>query len=156
MPISTHTEAARLLPLDIAALSEQQKRGAACVYDGTPLGVNAVNLGARPHNGVTVFPRACVLCIPRVAETTLADHRARCEACVEADVPCDTREQLLALVRQHRPRRVAYCNWHRGLADTCKPIRDAPDQGSGHGGGSLHACASCRQQYGLTPLENQL
>ena len=108
MPITAHTEAARLLPLpDLASLSEHQRRGIICVYDGAALGLNAIDLGARPHNGVTAFPRACILCIPRVTETALADHRAHCEACVEADVPCDTREALKALVRQHRPRRVA-------------------------------------------------
>ncbi|MDX2697124.1 hypothetical protein [Streptomyces ipomoeae] len=155
MPTSTHTEAARLLPLDVSALSEQQKRGVACVYDRAPLGVNAIDLGQRPHSGVTVFPRACALCIPAVAERVLADHRAHCEQCVEADVPCDTREQLLALIRQYRPRQIAYCNWHGGLADTCEPIRDTPDQGSGHGGGVHHACARCREMHGLTPLGEQ-
>lgn len=150
----TAQEVVALLPLDIAALSEQQRRGRVCVYDSAALGVNAVDLGVRSHNGVAVFPRACVLCIPRVAEAALADHRAHCEQCVEGD-PCDTRDQLRTLVRQYRPRRVAYCHWHQGLADTCEPIRDTPDQGSGHGGGSLYACAPCRQSHGLTPLKDQ-
>lgn len=141
-----------LLPLNIAALSEQQRRGAACVYDGTPLGVNAVNLGSRPHNGITVFPRACILCIPRIAEKTLTDHRAHCEECVEIDVPCDTREALHTLARQHRPHHpIAYCNWHGGLADTCLPVQ-AVEQDPSHGADSLYACTRCRQMHHLTPL----
>ncbi|MBE1599670.1 hypothetical protein [Streptomyces stelliscabiei] len=56
---------------------------------------------------------------------------------------------------QRRHRRALYCNWHRGLADTCELIRDLADQGSGHGTGSLYACARCREQHGLTPAGGQ-
>lgn len=150
----TVPSALALLPLDLAALSEQQKRGVICVYDGIALGPNAVDLGPRPHGSITVFPRACILCMPRVAEAELADHRAKCEQCVEDD-PCDTRDQLRALARQYRPRSVAYCNWHEGLADTCQPIQDVAEQSSGPGGGSLYACARCREMHDLTPLGEQ-
>jgi hypothetical protein len=59
------------------------------------------------------------------------------------------------LPEQRQPRRVVYCNWHRGLADSCLLIRDLADQGSGSGTGSLYACARCREQHRLTPLGSQ-
>lgn len=154
MPISAHIEVARLLPLDIAALTEQQRRGRACVRDSVALGVNAIDLGVRSHNGVAIFPRACRLCAPAMAEEALAHHRARCEQCVESD-PCDTRDALTAFIHQCRPSRLIHCHWHGRLSDTCLPVRDAADQGSGHGVGTYYACARCREQHGLTPLGDQ-
>lgn len=154
MPISTHTEAARLLPLDVEALSELQKRGRACAYNERHLlGLGAIDLGSRPHGGITVFPRACNHCMPPAAEKALSDHRGMCEQCVDGG-SCDTRKQLDTLVRQYR-RPIAHCHWHGGLSDSCLPIRDVPDQGSGHGVGTYYACARCREQHRLTPMEGR-
>ena len=52
------------------------------------------------------------------------------------------------------PRTIAWCSWHNRLSDTALLVR-IHDQGSGTGGGSLYACARCRQQHGLTPMEMQ-
>lgn len=59
------------------------------------------------------------------------------------------------MTRQPPPRTVAYCNWHRGLSDTARLVRLPADQGSGSGTPGLFACARCRQQHDLTPLEDQ-
>lgn len=150
----TAQDALALLPLNLAALTELQKRGRACAYNERHLlGVGAIDLGLRPHGGITVFPRACNHCLPRATEAALSDHRGTCEQCVDGG-SCDTRKQLDTLVRQHR-RPIAHCHWHGGLSDSCLPIRDAPDQGSGYGAGIYYACARCRDQHGLTPMESQ-
>lgn len=51
------------------------------------------------------------------------------------------------------PRRVAYCSWHRGLSDTAVLVR-IHEQATTFGG-SLLACAPCREQHSLTPLGDQ-
>lgn len=46
-------------------LTEEQRRGAACVRCATPLGPTAVDLGVRPDPGcpwAAWFPRACPPC----------------------------------------------------------------------------------------------
>jgi hypothetical protein len=53
------------------------------------------------------------------------------------------------------PRTIAYCNWHRGLSDTARLVRVPADQGSGRGAPGLFACAPCREQHGLVPLEDR-
>lgn len=51
-------------------------------------------------------------------------------------------------------RPIAYCSWHRGLSDTALLVRIQQEAASGPGG-LLYACASCRQQHGLTPIGDQ-
>lgn len=47
----------------------------------------------------------------------------------------------------------AWCAWHRAFTNTARLIQ-AIEQGSGSGG-SLFACASCRDVYHLTPLADR-
>lgn len=95
----TPTEVLQPFPLDVTGLSEQQRRGTICVYDGTALGSDAVDLGQRPHGQITVFPRACPRCTTTAAKAAIADHKAHCELCVEGDIPCAIRDALNVLTR---------------------------------------------------------
>lgn len=97
----TAPSALTLLPLDIEGLSEQQRRGVICVYDGIALGPDAVDLGQRPHRGITVFPRACPRCVAHQAVETAGAHAAICEACVDTPVGCETVAALRRLHMEH-------------------------------------------------------
>lgn len=48
----------------------------------------------------------------------------------------------------------AYCAWHQGHSRSARLVQLA-DQGSGPGAPGLHACASCREAYGLIPLADK-
>ena len=115
-------EALALLPLNVTGLSGPQRRGAICVWGGESLGADAISLGDRIHDGTKVFPRACPRCVDRVAAQ-------------QTPPPA--------------PRRI-WCNWHKGLADTCLLIQ-VHEQATTFGG-DLYACAKCRVKDRLTPL----
>lgn len=46
-----------------------------------------------------------------------------------------------------------WCHWHKGASGTAALIR-VIEQGSGPGAG-LYACAPCREQRGLVPVDEQ-
>lgn len=90
-----------LLPLDPGTLSDQQRRGIVCVYDGIALGADAVDLGQRPHHDITVFPRACPRCVADQAAETAGAHAAICESCVDNPMGCNTVRALRRLYLEH-------------------------------------------------------
>jgi hypothetical protein len=106
------TEALALLPLpDLDGLTDEQARGAVCVWDATepPLtGDVAVDLGEHmsPLEGTISpmrwFPRGCRRHVHDAAHRVLMDHAPRCEQCVENVADCDTGRALLRLMREHR------------------------------------------------------
>jgi hypothetical protein len=97
----TAPSALTLLPLDIEGLSEQQRRGIICVYDGIALDTTAVDLGQRPHGQIQVFPRACPRCVADQAAETAGAHAAICESCVDTPAGCETVAALRRLHMEH-------------------------------------------------------
>lgn len=103
-------EVLALLPLpDLNTRTDDQTRGATCVYDGIPLvPQTAVNLGERmsPLTGTTSpmrwFPRACPTCVSTVAGRAIREHAATCEQCVDDASQCGTRLGLERLTREGR------------------------------------------------------
>jgi hypothetical protein len=106
------SDALALLTLPaLDGLTDEQARGAVCVWDATeqPLtGDVAVYLGERmsPLEGTASpmrwFPRACRHHVRDAAHKVLMDHAPRCEQCVENAADCDTGRALLRLMRDHR------------------------------------------------------
>lgn len=92
-----------LLPLpDLSTLSEKQRRGALCVWDSTPLGPDATDLGQRQaDDGRTIFPRSCCPCMRAHVRGSAAAHKAMCEQCVDGHADCETDQALQRLVREH-------------------------------------------------------
>lgn len=125
------TEAPALRPLPpLDTLTEEQKRGTSCVWDGIPLTpAIAVDLGPRIIDGVRRFPRACHRC----ANLGHGEHMTAAE-----------------------PGRIAtafrYCNWCKGHTSDDVRLISIADQGSGPGQASTHACRTHRLQHQLTPL----
>jgi hypothetical protein len=105
-------EALALLPLpDLDGLTDEQARGAVCVWDATepPLtGDVAVDLGEHmsPLEGTISpmrwFPRACHRHVHDAAYAALMDHAPRCEQCVDEAAGCDMAVALRRLMREHR------------------------------------------------------
>lgn len=90
----------------LAGLSEQQVRGADCVWDGITLSsATAVDLGRRSAHraGAVVdwFPRACRSCVQLAAYAALHTHTLMCEQCVDNAAECETGRELLRLVREY-------------------------------------------------------
>ncbi|MEV0982500.1 hypothetical protein [Streptomyces sp. NPDC049915] len=84
---------------------EAQLRGAACVWDGTPLTAEtAVELGERRHRHLhghfSTFPRGCVSCVADRAHRAVLDHCRMCEQCVEDGAICMVGRVLYRLVRE--------------------------------------------------------
>ncbi|AVH57900.1 MULTISPECIES: hypothetical protein [Streptomyces] len=96
------------LPLpSVDALSEEQLRGAACVWCKTPLTAEtAVNLGERRvrirSSHTTAFPRGCRRHAGEAAYRALLDHAPSCEQCVDNADRCDTNTALRHLIREGR------------------------------------------------------
>ncbi|MEV0982618.1 hypothetical protein [Streptomyces sp. NPDC049915] len=85
--------------------TEAQLRGAACVWDGTPLTAEtAVELGERRHRRLdghySTFPRGCASCIGDRAHQALLDHGHTCERCVDGGALCIVGRTLHQLVRE--------------------------------------------------------
>ncbi|WP_329336031.1 hypothetical protein OG252_12945 [Streptomyces sp. NBC_01352] len=107
---SSNLKVLALLPLpDLNTRTDDQTRGATCVYDGVPLAPTAaVNLGERmsPLNGSTSlmrwFPRACPGCVQKAATAAVREHAGNCEQCVDDASRCDTRIRLEQLAREGR------------------------------------------------------
>ncbi|MEW2351420.1 hypothetical protein AB0904_27605 [Streptomyces sp. NPDC006684] len=51
-------------------------------------------------------------------------------------------------------RTIAWCAWHRDLADDVALIQPAPEPTT-EPGGALYACRRCRETYRLTPWEDR-
>ncbi|ARP70277.1 hypothetical protein LK07_11345 [Streptomyces pluripotens] len=99
-----HT-AADLLPVPkLDGLTDQQARGATCVWDETPLtATTAIDLGERTATeGRRCFPRACRPCAMRKAMDALLAHNGSCEQCVDDHTQCPTGLGLVRAVREAR------------------------------------------------------
>lgn len=99
------TAVAELLPLpDLDGLTDQQTRGATCVWDSTPLtATTAIDLGEQQAaDGTHWFPRACRPCTLPRAMRALQEHCGLCEQCVDDHTKCPTGLGLVRLVREAR------------------------------------------------------
>ncbi|WP_328436848.1 hypothetical protein OHA71_06285 [Streptomyces sp. NBC_00444] len=93
------------------ALTEQQVRGIACVWNmrHQPLtAATAIDLGVRPASRagapVSWYPRACRRCVHENAYAALLRHAEQCgDGCREDAGGCDTGRTLRHLMREHRP-----------------------------------------------------
>lgn len=102
---SSTTAPAPLLPLPgYSTLTEEQRRGATCVWDGTPLTTpTAIDLGEQQAgDGTHWFPRACRPCTLPRAMQALQEHSGMCEPCVDDYTQCPTGVGLVRLVREAR------------------------------------------------------
>lgn len=103
----TPGQALALLPLpDLGELSEEQVRGAICVWGGEALsGGSVVDLKPRRHRLLDghfdTFPRACRPCIVAQARQAIRDHAGMCQMCVDDAGLCETRRVLYGLVVEH-------------------------------------------------------
>ncbi|MEH0574280.1 hypothetical protein QBA54_07250 [Streptomyces sp. B21-108] len=97
-----------LLPIPaLDGLSQEQVRGAACVWCDTGLDTaTAVDLGERRHKRLdghySTFPRACPSCVREAAIRALREHPGMCEQCVDDASVCDSRRALDHLAREGR------------------------------------------------------
>ncbi|MBL1107337.1 hypothetical protein JK361_22485 [Streptomyces sp. 5-8] len=87
-------------------LNAEQRRGAACVWDGrhTPLtATTAIDLGEhQDRSGTTCFLRACKRCAEWRALSALHQHTSSCEPCIIDHTQCPTGLALVRLVRDTR------------------------------------------------------
>lgn len=101
-------EALTLLPIPgLTGLSQEQVRGAACIWCDTGLDTaTAVDLGERRHKRLdgrySTFPRACPACAREAAVRVLRVHRGTCEQCTDDTTLCDVRTALEHLTREGR------------------------------------------------------
>lgn len=96
-----------LLPLpDLDALTDQQRRGAICVWDsrhGVLTTTTAVDLGEYPAgDGTVCFLRACKACAQRFALEALQIHSGSCEPCAIDHTQCPPGLALVRMVRDAR------------------------------------------------------
>ena len=97
-------------PLDVLPLpayedlTEQQRRGATCVWGASQLTTTtAIDLGERhAADGTSWFPRACRPCTQPRALRALHLHSAMCEQCADDHTQCPTGLGLVRLVREAR------------------------------------------------------
>ncbi|MDH6629039.1 hypothetical protein M2271_006874 [Streptomyces sp. LBL] len=109
-PEAASTTASPLLLLPLPALdglSQEQVRGAACVWCGVRLvTTTAIDLGERCHKRLdgaySTFPRACRGCAGEAAVRALRDHAGQCEQCTDGASLCETRTALERLTREGR------------------------------------------------------
>jgi hypothetical protein len=105
---STPTNLLALLPLpSLDGLSQEQVRGAACIWCADPLDTaTAVDLGERRHKRLdgrySTFPRACRGCVHTEAYRTILNHGGSCEQCVDNLDSCETGVSLRRLMREYR------------------------------------------------------
>jgi len=95
-----------LLPLpDLDALTEQQRSGHACVWDGIPLlPETAVNLGPQEtEDGRHWFPQGCRRCVGEQAYKELFNHAPHCQHGCQGDpAGCGVGRELTRLAREGR------------------------------------------------------
>ncbi|MFH8739014.1 hypothetical protein [Streptomyces sp. NPDC017964] len=92
----------RMPPL--AALSEQQTCGRACVWCAVALGTGTpVDLGERcAEDGRHWFPRSCQLCVIKHVYPAQLDHTQNCEQCTDDPTLCGHGTWLRLVMRQAR------------------------------------------------------
>ncbi|MFD8027801.1 hypothetical protein ACFV3F_03425 [Streptomyces sp. NPDC059717] len=96
------------LPLPgVGDLSEEQQRGASCVWCTNSLTAEtAIDLGERrirvQGSHVTAFPRGCHPCTQRAALRALHDHAPGCISCIADAGSCDIGMALRRLMREAR------------------------------------------------------
>lgn len=84
-------------------LTQDQARGATCVWSGTRLtGETAVDLGPRRDGDGTWFPRACRPCAAKQTMDALVEHSHGCEQCVDDHNLCPEGSTLVRAVREAR------------------------------------------------------
>lgn len=91
--------AGALIPLDLAAVSDPQFRGAACSWCAVILSpATAVDLGPRRirllDRYLTARPRGCRVCVAERLPATQQAHVAGCEQCVDGPGVCETARAL--------------------------------------------------------------
>ncbi|MGY0067734.1 hypothetical protein ACWZEH_13080 [Streptomyces sp. QTS137] len=111
----TESSALPMLPLpQVIGLTEEQRRGAECVWCSTPLTAEtARDLGERPTSeGVRIWPRGCTPCVRTAARRVAGLHAASCQHCIrdeqarpgwdEDEKRCPDRRALRALALEGR------------------------------------------------------
>jgi hypothetical protein len=105
-PTSPREAALALLRLpDVNVLTEQQRRGQICVWDGAPLAPeNAVDLGPRTaEDGRRWFPQGCTICVASKAYAALFDHAISClDGCADDPGGCAIGKALIKLEKEGR------------------------------------------------------
>ena len=91
--------AGALLPLNLAAVSDPQFRGAACAWCAVILSpATAVDLGPRRirllDGHITARPRGCRACVAEHLPAVLENHAGTCEQCVDDVAVCETARAL--------------------------------------------------------------
>ncbi|MGW2692301.1 hypothetical protein ACWC3Y_10620 [Streptomyces sp. NPDC001296] len=105
---TTPADALSLLRLpNLKALSDQQRRGVTCAWDGITLAPEtAVDLGPRPlpvlDRSVTIFPRGCRGCAGRAAYQALFVHAPDCDHCKAHPAGCPVGDELRRLAKGAR------------------------------------------------------
>lgn len=95
-----------LPPLD--GLTQEQVRGASCIWCDTPLATEtAVDLGERRHKRLgggrfSTFPRACRDCVHDAAKDAFWAHPGCCEQCADDAAMCETATALRSLIREYQ------------------------------------------------------
>jgi hypothetical protein len=110
VPRAALDHAGIVLP-DPAGLTEEQRRGAACVWGGerltvqtaVDLGVRTDGLDAEPDLGGRWYPRGCRQHIAAAANLALEQHIGHCEQCVDDMSQCATGMALTRLKREAGP-----------------------------------------------------
>jgi len=78
-------------------LTDEQLRGATCVWDNTALTPEtAIDLGPR-RDEYQWFPRACRVCVTTQSLAALYDHVDKCAECQESDALCPAGRPLYRL-----------------------------------------------------------
>lgn len=89
-------------------VTDDQSRGATCVWDDVPLKTDmAVDLGEQlsPLKGTAGrmrwMPRACPACVLERAKRARFAHATMCEQCADEAAPCEIGQGLSELVRRY-------------------------------------------------------
>ncbi|KDN73901.1 hypothetical protein DF19_41625 [Streptomyces olindensis] len=105
----TDDNALLLLPLPkVDRQSDEQRRGAACVWCGTKLTAEtARDLGERPTpDGTRIWPRACTQCVRTEARRVSNIHTRHCQRCLRNTEACTDRRALRDLALEGRRQEV--------------------------------------------------
>ncbi|MGW0835468.1 hypothetical protein [Streptomyces prunicolor] len=95
---------ALLLVPDPDDLSDEQRRGAVCVWGDRPLThLSAVDLGEQQaDDGTNWYPRACRPHVQRHAMEALQTHSGSCEQCADDHTRCPSGLGLVRLIKETR------------------------------------------------------
>lgn len=109
--LKTALDLAGIVLPDPVGLTEEQRRGAACVWGGerltvqtaVDLGVRTDGLDAEPDLGGRWYPRGCRPHLAAAANLALQQHIGHCEQCTDDMSQCITGMALTRLKREARP-----------------------------------------------------